>query len=223
MTTKAIRVRDSKAGALKTQPTAAVYLNTKDASRPKVGMAENIINPNVLGFLDDYLKADNAQEQGEWLAGEIYYLYFQATPDTQEQFVVAMCKRLKLDVPKVEMTPRQRLIYCLFGNRPEYVRPREPGGDCPAGVRISMAIGRFMDAAGLARPRKKRMREYLPRKTRDFVFGLYEVGTRKEIEILNALIVKKYGAKGHKIAARYEQKAISRPVRRSLPLEVTAA
>lgn len=171
-----------------------MYLNTK-RHKPKVDIAQNITNPYVLGFLEDYLAADSAQNRGEWLAGEVYWLYFRAPETTQQAFVAALCRRHRTEVPSLDSSPRQRLIVALYGNIPGDLDIRN-GHDSPAGKRVSAAIRRFEDRAGLRlHERKERVKEYLPRRTREFLAKLYAEAKPDEQAVVNRLIARVYGKK----------------------------
>jgi hypothetical protein len=158
--------------------------------------AHRIVDPNVLTFVERWVAADREHEGGQWLAGEIYWLYFQAESEIQAKFVELMAGRNQLEIPDPSLTPRRRLIVALCGRNPDDI---EDGGgkyDSRAGKRITAAIRAYEERAGIRKAkRKKRVTEYLPRTTKMFLAGLLEVAKDDERAVIEKLIIRKYGKK----------------------------
>ncbi len=175
------------------------WLELKARQKPEEA-AKRIVDPQVLTFMEHYITADREHAHGEWLAGEVYWLYFKADSDTQGAFVEMLAKRNRLPLPDGSWTPRQRLVQALYGNDPDLVDDGDGKHDSKGGKRVTFAIRTFMERAGL-RKRKKRAPEIVPRKTKDFLRGLYEAATDAEATMLNRLIARKYGKKAVQLNA----------------------
>lgn len=168
----------------------ATYLEVKN----KKADPAKITDPHVLNFMEYYAACDRAKNSGEWLAGEIYWLYFQAAPEVQGAFIEGLAKRNRLPLPDGTWTPRQRLVQALYGNNPDDVEDGDGKYDSKGGKRITAAMRVFLARIGLKK-RKVRNPELYPRRTRRFLAELYEIAKPNEVSLLNRLIARRYGRK----------------------------
>lgn len=175
----------------------ASWLESKGHKHPE---PQKITDPRVLNFMEWYILVDRAQSHGEWLAGEIYWLYFKAAPEAQQAFIAALAERNHLELPDLVWTPRQRLIQAVYGRDEGLVEDGDGKFDSKGGKRITAAIRTFLTRAGL-RKRKIRADEFVPRKTKEFLSGLFEVAKEPETKVLHRLIARKYGHEAMKALA----------------------
>lgn len=167
--------------------------NRKALEDPK--RIKRITDPNVVAFVEYVTGAEQQAAQHQSHVGEIYWLYFRADAETRREFVEKLCAAKHLDPPDASATARQQLIHSLYGDDKEDVTPRNGSPDSPAAKRVTWAIRKFEERVGLrkVKARKTRATEILPRKTKDFLIGLYEKADKRELSMLNALIARVYG------------------------------
>lgn len=186
--------RQRIAASSKSVTDLAEWLKVKGKKHPEA-MAKKITNANVLEFMEHYIANDCFAATGQWLAGQIYWLYFLADDETQNSFIEALAKRNRLPLPDGDWTPRQRLVQALYGHNPDLVDDGNGTYDSKGGKRVTMTIRTFLERAGLKKKRKHRSVESIPRKSKDLLAELFAIATPRESKMLNALIIRKYGRK----------------------------
>lgn len=184
--------------------------DSKHLKAPDPQFAKNIVKERVIGFMQDYLNADRVQSRGEWLAGFIYSLYFQADQETQRGFVAQLCKLKQIDVPDESWTPRQRLIVCVYGDQPELIEDGDGKYDSKGGKRITAAVRIYEEQVGIreAKERKKRAEEVVPRKTKDLISTMRDELTAQEWQQFSDMLARCFGKKALRVLpAKTEEQA----------------